>query len=96
MTKTPITKIPWWHSGVRFECQGSGGCCISHGEYGNVFLTLEDRQRLAKQLKIPTQVFTRRHCEKFKGVYRLKEDPTQGACMFLDGKKCKVYLGRPT
>ena len=46
-------------NGLKFECQGSGKCCTSHGEYGFVFLTLNDRQRIAKHFKISTLHFKR-------------------------------------
>ena len=51
---------PWWQDGIRFECQGTGQCCISRGAYGYVYVTLADRRRLAAELGIPTRQFTRR------------------------------------
>src|SRR5262249_44895681 len=90
-------KNKWWSEGVRFECQGSGKCCVSHGEYGFVFLTLEDRQKIAKFLKISTSAFTKKHCEKdFSGQIRLKEERADKNCMFLEGKRCGIYEARPT
>lgn len=86
----------WWSKGVRFQCQGSGKCCTSHGEFGFVFLTLEDRRRFAKHLKISTSAFTRKYCEKYSGAWHLKEDPKNPDCMFLKNKGCSVYEARPT
>jgi uncharacterized protein len=86
----------WWAKGVRFECQGSGQCCVSHGEFGYVFMNLKDRQRMAKELKLTTAVFTKKYCDKLNGVFHLKEDPKKPACMFLKDKRCSVYQGRPT
>lgn len=83
-------------NGLQFQCQGSGKCCTSHGEYGFVFLTLEDRQRFAKHLKIPTQVFTKNYCEKKGGVWHLREEKGKPDCMFLKQKQCTVYHARPT
>lgn len=82
-------------SGLRFECQGSGKCCTSHGQYGYVFLTLEDRRRLANKLKISTQVFTRRYCERRDGVWALREVAGRPDCQFLSGRACSVYEARP-
>lgn len=82
--------------GLRFQCQGSGKCCTSHGEYGFVFLTLEDRRRFAKHLKITTRKFTTQYCEQKSGVWHLKEDSKNPDCMFLKNKQCTVYEGRPT
>lgn len=83
----------WWADGVRFQCQGSGKCCVSHGEFGYVYLTLEDRRRMAKVLGMSTSAFTRVHCLMTDGVYHLKDDG--GDCRFLKNKRCTVYEGRP-
>jgi Fe-S-cluster containining protein len=91
-----FTGKEWWREGVRFECTGSGKCCTSHGEFGFVYLSLEDRQRFAKHFKIRTAEFTRKYCEKTGGIWHLKEDPKNPDCMFLKGKSCGAYEGRPT
>lgn len=88
--------MKWWHAGVRFECQGSGGCCISRGEYGHVFLTLDDRRRLARLLKLSTSAFTRKHCHRLAGLWHLIEDPKIPECRFLKNNRCQVYSARPT
>ena len=85
----------WWQKGVRFQCQGSGKCCTSHGEYGFVYLTLQDRQRMAKLLKLSTQAFTKKYCHKTEGVWHLIERKDQPDCMFLKNKACTVYEARP-
>lgn len=86
----------FWSEGIRFECQGSGKCCTSHGEYGFVFLTLYDRKRFAKYLNISTTEFSKTYCEKSGGAWHLKEDKNRADCMFLKGKGCTVYEARPT
>jgi len=86
----------FYQNGLRFECQGSGKCCTSHGEYGFVFLTLTDRQRIAKQLKISTLHFTKNYCQKSKGLFHLREDLGSPDCLFLKGKRCSIYTARPT
>ncbi len=85
----------WWHEGIRFECQGSGRCCVSHGEYGYVYLSKQDRIRMAQHLNLTTRQFTKQYCEKEDGVYHLI-DGEKGHCQFLDNKQCQVYEGRPT
>ncbi|AZZ35761.1 zinc/iron-chelating domain-containing protein [Bdellovibrio sp. qaytius] len=89
-------KRPFYEDGLKFECQGSGNCCTSHGEFGFVFLTLEDRRRFAKHLNISTATFTRQYCDMKDGVWHLKEDPKQPDCMFLKNKRCSTYEARPT
>lgn len=83
----------FWEDGIRFQCQGSGKCCLSRGEYGFVYFTLEDRKRMAKVLGLRTSVFTRRFCT-FDGEHWHLTDPDKN-CRFLDGKRCTVYEGRP-
>lgn len=85
----------WWHKGLRFECQGSGKCCVSHGGYGHVYLTLEDRRRMAGHLGISTTAFTRKYCDQKNEVWKLKDGPTP-ACPFLQQKQCGIYEARPT
>jgi uncharacterized protein len=83
----------WWADGVQFQCQGSGKCCVSHGEFGFVYLTLADRRRMAKVLGMSTSAFTRKHCQMTDGVFHLRE--TGPECRFLEKKRCSVYEGRP-
>ena len=84
----------FWDKGIRFECQGTGRCCMSRGEYGYVYFTLEDRRRIAGHLKMRTSDFSRKYLDNENGWFFLK-DPEKN-CIFLDGKACTVYEGRPT
>ncbi len=88
-----MSKKKFYAGGIRFECQGTGRCCVSRGGYGFVYLTLEDRRRMAKQLKLSTLAFTRRHCSKTDGYFHLKD--VDGPCRFLEGKGCSIYEARP-
>ncbi|MCM2279421.1 MAG: YkgJ family cysteine cluster protein [Oligoflexia bacterium] len=84
---------PFWEKGIRFECQGTGRCCTSRGSYGYVYLTLEDRRRLARLLKLATSAFTRRYCRKTDGYFHLSD--FRGPCQFLRERSCSVYEARP-
>jgi Fe-S-cluster containining protein len=89
------TKAEWWRKGVQFECQGSGKCCVSRGQYGFVYLTLADRKRMAKTMKLSTSEFSRKHCAKTDGVWHIKDEVGLD-CKFLEnGNRCGVYEGRP-
>lgn len=88
------SRKPWWHEGIRFACQGSGKCCVSRDDYGYVYLTREDRRRLAETLGLPTRRFTLEYCAKTEGLFHLANGA--GACMFLEDNQCSVYEGRPT
>ena len=83
-----------FRDGVRFECQGTGQCCLSRGSYGYVYFSFRDRQRMARVLGLSTREFTQKYCEKSSGLWHLR-DPERD-CVFLDGKRCTAYEGRPT
>jgi uncharacterized protein len=83
----------FWKDGIRFECQGSGQCCVARNGYGYVYLNIEDRRRFAKHFKISTGAFTRKYCKKTNGWFHLSD--FKGACQFLDGKRCTTYEARP-
>ncbi|MEZ0391430.1 MAG: YkgJ family cysteine cluster protein [Pseudobdellovibrionaceae bacterium] len=85
----------WWSEGLRFQCQGSGQCCTSHGEYGFVFLTKDDRKRMATHLQLSLSEFTKKHCQRTNGFFHLKEDGKNPDCLFLKNKRCSVYEARP-
>lgn len=96
MDEFKFTGREWWRKGVQFQCTGSGKCCTSHGEYGFVYLNLDDRKRFAKHFKMSVEKFTEKYCEKTGGIWHLKEDPANPDCMFLEGKSCGTYEARPT
>lgn len=91
-----MTTKSFIENGIRFECQGSGKCCTSHGEYGYVFLTLEDRRRMAKHLHLSTLQFTKTYCDRTQGYFHLKETKQNPDCLFLVKKRCSIYAARPT
>ena len=95
MLKTKID-LKIFEKGIKFECQGSGKCCTSHGEFGFVFLTLSDRKRMAKHLELTTSQFTKKFCQRTNGFWHLIENPNEPDCQFLKNKKCSIYAARPT
>ncbi len=105
MKKKTVRKskgAPWYAAGIQFECQGSGQCCVSHGEYGFVYVTASDRKRMAVLRGISTSEFTRKFCLKDEGLFRLRDGesddpaaPSAKPCVFLKQKRCTVYAARP-
>jgi Fe-S-cluster containining protein len=90
-------KDKFWKNGIQFQCQGSGKCCTSRGEFGYVYMTPDDRKRMADFLDLSVATFTRRHCEKTGPVWHLKEIKERPDCQFLkDKNRCSVYEARPT
>ncbi len=83
----------FYEEGIQFECQGTGGCCRARGPYGYVYLTLEDRRRLAAHLCLLPGVFTRRYCDLTDGRWHLRHPERD--CGFLAKGRCTVYEARP-
>lgn len=84
----------FYAKGLRFSCTGCGECCRArNGRPSWVYVTIEERRRLAAHFKLSTSAFTRRYCQKTHGFFHLRE-PTSD-CVFLDGARCTVYAARP-
>ena len=83
----------FYAAGLRFECQGEGKCCVTRGRYGYVYLSFNDRRRLAAHFKISTAEFTARYTEKEDGLYQLKYADKD--CPFMKDNRCEVYDARP-
>jgi Fe-S-cluster containining protein len=87
------TEKKFYQGGLRFECQGEGKCCASRGEYGYVYLSFNDRRRLAAHFGITATEFTIRYTQKEDGLYQLKYAGRD--CPFFADKRCSVYEARP-
>ena len=86
-----------YNNGIRFECQGSGNCCVSRNSYGYVYLSEEDLKRFSKYFKISLKNFKDKFCQITNGFIHLTEKPEfKGNCIFLKEKKCSVYESRPS
>ena len=83
----------FYKDGIRFECQGEGKCCITRGRYGYVYLSFNDRRRLAAHFGTSTAEFTSRYAAKEDGLYQLKY--TDKDCPFMRDNRCAVYDARP-
>lgn len=86
----------WYSKGLKFSCKGSGKCCTSRGDYGFVYMSLVDRQNMAKHFGLKTTEFTIKYCDNIEGVFYLKNHADEPDCIFLTDNKCEVYKARPT
>ena len=86
-----------YKKGIKFECQGSGNCCVSRGSYGFVYLSDIDLKRFSKYFKISIKKFKEKYCQITDGFIHLSEKyELNGNCIFLKDRKCSVYNSRPT
>jgi len=96
---SPLSAKPkkaWYSEGIQFECQGSGNCCTSRGEFGYVYFTSKDLKLVARSMKISVKKFKAKYAQLVDGLWALKENPKGPDCIFLENNKCKIYRGRPT
>ncbi len=85
---------PWYHAGLRFECQRSGNCCRTHEEYAYVYLAEADVRAIAAHLELSEQEFLEAHCASEDGYTLLRID--EPACPFLqEPSTCGIYPVRP-
>lgn len=83
----------FYKDGIKFECQGSGRCCITRGKYGYVYVSFKDRKRLAAFLGISVAAFIATYAKKTDGRYHIKNIDKD--CLFHQENRCTVYVARP-
>ena len=85
---------PWYGTGLRFSCTGSGHCCS--GEPGMVWVNDDEIARLAEHLGMEIAAFEREHVRKV-GARRSLFERFDGDCVFLhaETRACTVYEARP-
>lgn len=85
---------PWYAGGLRFECQGCGACCVTHGDCAYVFLADGDVEAIAAHLGQARAEFLEAHCERDGDATWLKMPRAE--CILLEGRaRCSVYPVRP-
>ena len=89
-----MTKKPWYHEGLRFECTGCGDCCT--GAPGYVWVDDEEIAVLAAAVGIELEDFVARYTRRVAGRTSLVEF-SNGDCVFFDDatRRCMVYDDRP-
>jgi hypothetical protein len=78
---------------LRFECTGCGHCCTGNPREYWVEVNHTEQQRIAGHLGISLRWLRRRYL-----VREVDGDGISmrgGRCVFLDGKRCRIYPVRP-
>ena len=83
----------FYSPGIRFACRGDGKCCRNHGRHTYVYVSFNDRRRLAVHLNLSTPEFTKRFTQAADGMVHLK-DPDRD-CPFFAENRCTVHEARP-
>jgi len=90
-----MRREPWYAAGLKFECQGCGACCKTHGEYAYVYVTRRDVAAISEHLGISGQAFLETYCTvDEEGWTHLTMTPDD--CPLLgDNNRCRAYPVRP-
>lgn len=93
-----IRKKGFSYSFDKTKCSSCGGkCCI--GDSGNIFVTMQEIENIAKFLGIKVDSFIKQYTKKVGYKFSLIEKPhvTGKACIFFDDKnQCSIYEFRPS
>jgi uncharacterized protein len=83
----------WYQKGLPFKCTQCGQCCT--GSPGYVWVQENEIEEMAACLNITKEQFIRKYTRRIGNNLSLLEHPKNYDCVFLEGKKCKVYAARP-
>lgn len=90
-----MTKQPWYHEGLQFECiAGCGRCCT--GEPGYVWVTDDEIQALAEAGGVSVAQFEESFVRQV-GDRKSLVEMSNGDCIFFDRAtcRCQIYVLRP-
>jgi Fe-S-cluster containining protein len=89
-----MSYLPWYQEGLRFECQRTGNCCKTHGEYAFIYVAKADVSAMSAVLNISEAEFLEKYCAEDNGYTIVRMD--EPACPFLtEENACGVYQARP-
>lgn len=89
-----MSKLPWYHEGVNFECTGCGKCCT--GGPGAVWISEDEAIAISSYLKLSIEEFYSKYTRLLDGRRALCEVGPEFDCIFLKEKKfCAIYPTRP-
>jgi Fe-S-cluster containining protein len=91
--------MPWYVSGLHFECMECGACCAGPNE-GYIWVTRAEIQIIADFLKISTGQLRQNYLRRIGLRTTIIEHPNTKDCIFLQGigsqKTCTIYPVRPS
>jgi len=90
-----MSKKPWYHEGLRFDCIECGRCCT--GDPGYVWVNRAEIAAMAAAIGVSVAEFEETFVRRVGRRKSLLERPN-GDCVLFDRSKrrCKVYAQRPS
>ena len=87
-----IGKPKFYKAGLKFECTSCGNCCRLKG--GKVSVSEVEIKNIGLFLGMSPENFKEKYCLAGPATEHLI-DQADGACIFLDEDRCRIYLVRP-
>ena len=89
-----MSKKPWYHEGLQFECAGCGACCT--GEPGHVWVYKAEIEAMAGAVGMEVEQFQRSYV-RLVGIRKSLTELPGGNCVLydVDTRTCQVYEARP-
>ena len=89
-----MSKKPWYHEGLQFECAGCGACCT--GAPGYVWVNKAEIEAMAGAVGMEVEQF-QRHYVRLVGIRKSLTELPGGDCVLYDDatRTCQVYEVRP-
>ena len=87
--------LPWYKSGLQFECTVCGQCCT--GGSGYVWVSQEEIDSIAAQMGLTPQMFEQVFVWTVRIQKRSLKEYPNGDCVLLSDqtRRCRVYSERP-
>jgi Fe-S-cluster containining protein len=91
-------ELPWYASGLAFECTQCGNCCSGPAS-GFVWVDDREIEAMAREMQLGDDLDTfRRRFVRQVGLRQSLVEYADGDCIFLDPdtRRCAVYSSRPS
>jgi len=89
-----LKNIPWYVTGLHFECTGCGACCAGPEE-GFIWVTKPEVEFIADFLKLSVNQVRARYMRRQGLRTTIIEEPCSKDCIFLKEGGCRIYSVRP-
>jgi uncharacterized protein len=87
-----MAELPFYHRGLRFDCQQCHNCCRG-AQAGGVYPSRPEVKRIAAWLKVSLYAFRARYMRSLDGAPSLRIRPNGDCVFWKDG--CTIYPVRP-